>query len=90
MARFNVTRFVAVLPLSFYVLGFLIGPLVAAPISELYGRLVIYRVTLPVLCMFTAIAGATNNFPLLVVARLLAGTWGSGALAVGAGKLHPH
>ena len=88
MDKYQVAREVAVLPLSLYTLGFTIGPIIAAPMSELYGRRAIYWTTLPLLLIFIAIAGASNNVPLLIVARLLAGIGGSGSLAVGAGMLY--
>jgi MFS family permease len=87
MIRFNVGRELAVLPLSLYTLGFTIGPILAAPLSELYGRRSIYWTTMPLLLIFTAIAGASNNLPVLIIFRLLAGIGGSGSLAVGAGTI---
>ncbi|TAQ86138.1 hypothetical protein B7494_g5538 [Chlorociboria aeruginascens] len=87
MKEFNVVREIAVLPLSLYTLGFIVGPILAAPLSELYGRRSVYWTTLPLLLIFTAISGASNNIPLLIVARLLAGIGGSGTLAVGAGTI---
>lgn len=87
MKRFNVEREVALLPLSLYTFGFVVGPMVAAPMSEIYGRKIVYWIAMPLSMTFTAIAGSANNFPLLVVMRLLAGMSGSGPLAIGAGKL---
>ena len=86
MERFNVGREVAVLPLSLYTLGFTIGPVIAAPLSELYGRRSIYWTTMPLLLIFTAIAASSNNIATLISFRFLAGFGGSGALAVGAGN----
>lgn len=86
MVKYNVTREVAILPLSLYVLGFTLGPIIAAPLSELYGRRAIYWGTMPLLLAFTAISGAANSVLLLVVMRFFAGLGGSGALAVGAGS----
>ncbi len=85
MQQYHVEREIAVLPLSMYTFGFLVGPLLAAPLSELYGRRIIYWTTLPMLLIFTGIAGASDSLPLLIVMRLLAGTGGSGTLAIGAG-----
>ncbi|KAH8816576.1 putative polyamine transporter 4 [Xylogone sp. PMI_703] len=85
--QFNVSREVAVLPLSLFTLGFTIGPVIAGPLSELYGRRVVYWTTLPILLICTAIAGSADSIDLLMVARLLAGLGGSGALAVGAGTV---
>jgi MFS family permease len=88
MANYNVDREIAVLPLSLYVVGFTVGPIIAAPLSELYGRRAIYWTTMPLLLTFTAIAGAANSVPLLIVMRFFAGFGGSGALAVGAGLFY--
>lgn len=85
MAKFKVEREVAVLPLSLYTFGFVIGPIFAAPLSELYGRRIIYWTTLPLLLIFTAIAGVSNNITQLTINRFLAAVLGSGSLAVGAG-----
>lgn len=85
MERFSVGREVAVLPLSLYTLGFTIGPVIAAPLSELYGRRSVYWTTMPLLLIFTAIAASSNNIATLIIFRFLAGFGGSGALAVGAG-----
>ncbi|KAH6707861.1 putative polyamine transporter 4 [Leptodontidium sp. MPI-SDFR-AT-0119] len=87
MKRFNVEREVALLPLSLYTFGFVVGPMVAAPMSEIYGRRIVYWIAMPLSMTFTAIAGSANNFPLLVVMRLLAGMSGSGPLAIGAGTI---
>lgn len=86
MEKYHVEREIAVLPLSLYTFGFLVGPLLAAPLSEIYGRRIIYWTTLPMLFIFTGIAGASNSITLLIVMRFLAGFGGSGTLAIGAGK----
>jgi MFS family permease len=87
MQRFNVGREVAILPLSLYTAGFTIGPTLAAPLSELYGRRVVYWSTMTLLLIFTAIAGSANNIAVLIIFRFLAGVGGSGSLAVGAGTI---
>ncbi|KAK0102658.1 hypothetical protein ONS95_006262 [Cadophora gregata] len=87
MRKFQVEREVAVLPLSMYTFGFVLGPLVAAPMSEIYGRRIVYWVTMPLLIIFIAISGAANDIATLTVMRLLAGIGGSGALAIGAGTI---
>ena len=52
--QFHVSKEVAILGVSLFVLGLGLGPLVAGPLSEIYGRNIIYRVsfTLFFLCMF--------------------------------------
>jgi MFS family permease len=85
MAKYNVEREIAVLPLSLYTFGFTLGPLVAAPLSEIYGRRPVYWTSLPLLMIFTAASGASDSIALITVMRLLAGIGGSAALAIGAG-----
>jgi MFS family permease len=84
---YHVKRVVATLPLSFYVFGFCIGPIFTAPLSELYGRRNIYWVSVPTYMIFTAIAGAANNVPLLIIARFLASAGGSAPFAIAAGMI---
>ncbi|KAH8592657.1 putative polyamine transporter 4 [Bisporella sp. PMI_857] len=85
--EYGVSRIVAILPLSLYVLGYVFGPIFAAPVSELYGRRNVYWATIPLLFIFTGIAGAAQSIEQLVIARFLAGAGGSGALAIGAGTV---
>ena len=52
--RFHVSKEVAILGVSLFVLGLGLGPLVSGPMSEIYGRNVVYRVSfcLFFICMF--------------------------------------
>jgi MFS family permease len=73
------------LGVSLYVLGLGFGPVLAAPISETYGRAVVYRASLPLSMLFTLGAGFSKSFASLLVCRFLAGLLGSPVLSVGAG-----
>lgn len=84
-AHFNVSRTVAILPLTLYVLGLGFGPILAAPISETFGRNVVYKVTAPIFILFLAGSGLSRSFASLCVCRMLAGIIGGPVLAVGAG-----
>jgi MFS family permease len=68
-----------------YVVGLGFGPALAAPISETYGRLIVYRVSLPISMLFTLGAGFSNSLASLLVCRFFAGLTGSPVLSVGAG-----
>ena len=83
MARFQISSVVALLGLSLYVLGLAFGPVLAAPISETYGRRVVYLVSLPMAALFTLGAGFSESFASLVICRFFAGFFGSPVLAVG-------
>lgn len=84
---FHIHQEVALLGLSLFVLGLGLGPLVLAPLSEQYGRLIIYQTSLLFLLAFTAGAGFAQNIETLLVCRFLAGTLGSSAIAVGGGTV---
>ena len=83
--EFNVSRTAAILPLTLFVLGLALGPVIAAPISETFGRSVVYKITGIVYILFLIGAGFSKSFASLLVCRLLAGTIAGPVLAVGAG-----
>lgn len=83
--QFHTSTTVALLPLSLFVLGIAFGPMLAAPISETYGRRPVYFLCLPIFGLFILGAGFSKNLASLLVTRFLAGVFGSPALSVGAG-----
>jgi MFS family permease len=85
MRTFEISRTVALLGLTSFTLGIGLGPMATAPLSEFYGRRIIYLVSSPVFMLFTLGAGFSMSFPGLVICRFFAGLAGSPALAVGAG-----
>ncbi|KAF2169124.1 hypothetical protein M409DRAFT_52412 [Zasmidium cellare ATCC 36951] len=82
---FHVSRTAAIVPLTVFVVGLGLGPLIAAPLSEMYGRTIVYKITAPIYILFLAGAGESKTFGSLVVCRFLAGVAGAPVLAVGAG-----
>ncbi|KAI5805604.1 major facilitator superfamily domain-containing protein [Peziza echinospora] len=84
--RFNVSLVVALLGLSMYVIGLGLGPMLSAPLSEVYGRKVVYFVNLPIFLLFIAGAALAQNIETLVICRMFAGIFGGPALAVSGGS----
>jgi MFS family permease len=84
-SQFHVSQEAALVGITVYVLGLALGPVLAAPMSETFGRKVVYVVTLPLNMLFTLGVGFSNNFASILVCRFFAGTLGSAVLAVGAG-----
>lgn len=82
---FSVSRTVAFLPLTLYVIGLGLGPTIAAPLSEQFGRSIVYKVSVPVSILFLLGCGLSKSFASLCVCRLLAGTAGAPVLAIGSG-----
>ncbi|KAK9390133.1 hypothetical protein V1515DRAFT_577712 [Lipomyces mesembrius] len=71
---------------SIYILGFAIGPLVVAPLSEMYGRSIVYKVSTFMFTAFT-IGASKCNLVSMFVLRLLSGLIGSTSIALGSGRL---
>ncbi|KAF8247065.1 MFS general substrate transporter [Wilcoxina mikolae CBS 423.85] len=85
-AEFNVSITTALLGLSMYVVGLGLGPMFSAPLSEIYGRKMVYFVNLPIFMLFTLGAGRAKNMATLAICRAFAGIFGGPALAVSAGS----
>jgi MFS family permease len=66
-----------------YTLGLAFGPVISAPLSERFGRKLVYLLSAPIFMLFTLGAGFSKTFGSLLVCRLFAGLTGSPALAVG-------
>ncbi|KAJ9604913.1 hypothetical protein H2200_010302 [Cladophialophora chaetospira] len=72
---------------SVYLLGYVFGPLVLAPLSELYGRSIIYNVCNFGFLIWTIACALATNLNALIVFRLLAGLAGSAGMTIGAGTI---
>lgn len=84
-AYFAISRTASILALSLFVIGLAVGPMIAAPISETYGRSVVYKASSIIYMLFILGAGFSKSFGSLLVCRFLAGMTGGPVLAVGAG-----
>lgn len=73
--------------LSIYVLGYAIGPLFLAPLSELYGRVWVSQLSNLWFMIFNLLCGFAASTPQLLAFRFLAGLGSSTTLTVGAGVL---
>jgi multidrug resistance protein len=72
---------------SVYILGFAVGPIIVAPLSEMYGRVWIYNVTNILFLVFTIAAAVSTNVGMLIAFRLFMGISGSASLAIGSGTI---
>jgi len=86
--EFNVTSAtVTAMTVSLYVLGFALGPLLLAPLSELYGRLIIYHFCNMVYMAFTIGCAFSTNVAMFLVFRIIAGCAASGPMSIGGGTV---
>ncbi|KAL1585222.1 hypothetical protein WHR41_05866 [Cladosporium halotolerans] len=87
IAEFGCSQEVFTLGISLFVLGFAIGPLLWAPLSELFGRQVLYIGTYGVLTAFNAGAAGATNIQTLIILRFFAGAFGSSPLTNAGGVI---
>ncbi|EXJ90463.1 hypothetical protein A1O1_03566 [Capronia coronata CBS 617.96] len=84
---FHCSEEVFLLGLSFMVLGFAVGPLVWAPLSEAVGRRHIVLVSLLFYILWTAVCAAAQNIATLIVFRFFCGTIGSAVFVIPGGQI---
>ena len=86
---FGVSEVAATLGLTLFVVGYGIGPLFLAPLSEIpaIGRSPPYVITLLLFVILQAITATVQNFAGLLVLRFLAGFIGSPVLATGGASM---
>lgn len=87
MQRFDVSEEVATLGLSLFVLGFALGPMVWAPLSEMYGRKSIFVVSYTAYTAFSVAAACAPNITALLVLRFLASAAGSSSMTNAGGVI---
>lgn len=72
---------------SVYILGFAMGPLVIAPLSEMYGRVPIYNVCNVCFVAFTIGCALATDMNSLIAFRFLAGCFGIAPITNGGGTI---
>ncbi|CAK7205591.1 Synaptic vesicle transporter SVOP [Sporothrix eucalyptigena] len=87
METFDVSEEVVLLSISLFVVGFGVGPLVFAPLSEVYGRRVVYGSTLLIAVIFIIPCAVSKNIGTLLVCRLIDGIAFSAPMTLVGGTL---
>ncbi|KAI1421915.1 major facilitator superfamily domain-containing protein [Xylaria sp. FL1777] len=85
--EFNVSSEVALLSITLFVVGFGVGPLAFAPLSEVYGRQVVYVSTLFVAVVFIIPCALAKNIATLLVGRAIDGIAFSAPITIIGGTL---
>lgn len=84
---FGVSTEAAALTVTLFLLGYCAGPLVFAPLSEFYGRRIIFYITFLSYIAFNFLCAFAPNFGSLLVGRFLTGTFVSAPLSNAPGVL---
>ena len=71
-----------VLPISLFLVGYVLGPVFFGPLSETYGRKVVMICSFVVLTAFTMACALAPNWPSLLVFRLICGISASSPISV--------
>lgn len=88
MIEFNsASNMAATFVLSIYVLGFAFGPLLIAPLSEIFGRAPLYNIGNLLFTVFTVAAALSNSLGMLMAFRFLMGLAGSVPITIGSGTI---
>jgi len=88
MAEFNSTnQELASFVVSVYILGYAFGPLLIAPLSELYGRLPLYHGANLGFIILTVACAVSSNLNMLIAFRFIEGLFGSCPLTIGGGTI---
>lgn len=81
-AQYHVSNEVGLLGLSFYVLGFALGPLFWAPFSELQGRRLPLVIAMFGFSIFQVAVASAKDLQTILICRFWGGTFGACPLAV--------
>ena len=85
--HFHVSEVVAGLTVTVFLLGYVAGPLLFAPLSEFFGRRWIFYITFLLYLAFNFLCAFAPDFASLLVGRFLTGTFISAPLSNGPGLL---
>ncbi|QUC16503.1 uncharacterized protein UV8b_00744 [Ustilaginoidea virens] len=76
-----------VLPISIFLLGYVFGPVIWAPLSEQYGRKILTTATFAVFALFTMACALSPTWSWLLGFRVCCGVFASAPIAMSAGLL---
>lgn len=75
----------ATLMVSVFIIGFVIGPLVLSPMSEIYGRMPVTHISNVAFLIASIVCAVAVDIPMLIVFRLVMGLAGCVPMTLGGG-----
>ncbi|PHH81372.1 hypothetical protein CDD82_942 [Ophiocordyceps australis] len=75
------------LPISIFLIGYVVGPIIWGPLSEHFGRRMLTVLTFVAFMLFTMACALAPTWPALLVFRLFCGVFASAPIAIVAGIL---
>ncbi|KUL90270.1 hypothetical protein ZTR_02015 [Talaromyces verruculosus] len=77
----------ASMSVSIYALGLAVGPLIIAPLSEAYGRTILYHATAILFIVFSIACAVSTNLNMLIAFEFFQGCCGSAPITMGGGSV---
>lgn len=77
----------ASMSVSIYALGLAVGPLIIAPLSEAYGRTILYHATAILFIIFSIACAVSTNLNMLIAFEFFQGCAGSAPITMGGGSV---
>lgn len=71
-----------VLPISTFLIGYIVGPIICGPLSEHYGRKIVFLVAFLCYTVFTLATALAPTWPAFLVFRFICGCFASAPIAV--------
>lgn len=87
VVKMGISEELAISGLTFYLLGLAFGPVLGAPMSEMFGRRIVYITSLPISMLFTMGVGLSSHIRSVLVLRFFAGFLSSPAMAIAGGTI---
>lgn len=88
MVEFGETEpIVGAMTVSIYLLGYVVGPMFLAPLSEIYGRRPVLTAANIFFCLWQIGCALAPNITALIIFRFFCGVGGSGCLTLGGGLI---
>lgn len=87
--EFDTAGFETYLMMSIFLLAYAVGPFILAPLSEMYGRVVVLQAANMVFLIFNTVCGFSQNKTQMFVFRFLSGLGGAAPQAVCRPLCHP-
>lgn len=88
MIEFDETQsIVGAMTVSIYLLGYVVGPMFLAPMSEIYGRRPVLTAANIFFCFWQIGCALAPNIEALIIFRFFSGVGGSGCLTLGGGVI---
>lgn len=87
MAKMHISQTLGLSGLTFYLIGLALGPVFAAPLSEMIGRRNIYITSFPFSMLFTMGVGLSQNIRSILILRFFTGLIASPPMSIAGGTI---